>query len=555
MNQSTPNPAKVELNFKPIRMKLHFAIILFVLLSAFVLYFFMPVISIRFVGWAVALAFCMLPFLSVKRIGKIVRIAYMFLALFIVLAPIVSSGVFRARSYRNLIGEVKSTDFTELISPIKLDQIPVVDRSFAASLAEKKLGDDFALGSRVTLGWPTRQMVKGELYWVIPLLHSGFFKWMTNISEGTPGYIMISATNPQKIDFVREINGKPILIKYQANSYFNQNLHRHLYLNGYVTRGVGDYTFEIDDDGEPYWTATVYDHKIGVLGSEAVALAVVHAGTGKISHYPMIKTAEGWSDEKIPAWIDRVQPAEFVLLQLDWWGKYVRGFWNTVFGKRDMLMVTEGYNIIYGNDERSYFYTGMSSVGNDEGTVGFMLTDTRSKRTHLYRMSGATEYAAQMSAQGKVQNFKYSATFPILVNMNGIATYFMTLKDSAGLVKQFAFVSVKDFSIVGVGESIKAARDNYQMTLASSRIGTIPEGTAQKITFTGTIARVGVDIKEARAYYYISISEKPGKIFIATTNLSSYLPIAKAGDTISIEYLETEDLETNLTALKITNLE
>ncbi|MDZ4182220.1 MAG: hypothetical protein U1B83_05025, partial [Candidatus Cloacimonadaceae bacterium] len=274
-----------------------------------------------------------------------------------------------------------------------------------------------------------------------------------------------------------------------------------------------------------------------------------------ITYHPMIKIAGGWSDAKIPAWIDRVQPAEFVLPQLNWWGNYVRGFWNTKFGKRDMLMVTDGYNIIYGNDHRSYFYTGMSSVGNDEGTVGFMLTDTRSKRTHLYRMSGATEYAAQMSAQGKLQNFKYQATFPILVNMNGIATYFMTLKDGAGLVKQFSFVSVKDFSLVGVGESIKAARDNYQMTLASSRIGLIAEGTAQKITLTGTVSRIGADVKEARTYYYINLSEKPGKVFIATTDLSSFLPIAKAGDSITIEYLETEDVEVNLSALKVTNLE
>ncbi len=550
-----PKPNKVEINMKPVNLSIIPAVIISVLLAAFILYFAMPVLSFRFLGWTVALAVIMMPLFAVKRATKVITIIYVAMAVYIFLALLLSSGLFRAKSYRNLIGEVKSTNFTELISPVSLNQIPTVDRAFAAALAEKKLGDDFALGSRVTLGWPTRQMVQGKLQWVIPLLHSGFFKWLTNTGEGTPGYIMVSATNPQDITFVRELNGKPVQLVYQPNAFFNQDLYRHLYLHGYVTRGLGDPTFEIDDKGEPYWTITLIDHRVGVSGSDAYGLATVHATTGKIDFYPLQRTAQGFSDAQIPAWVDRIQPAEFVMSQLDNWGKYVRGFWNTVFGKRDMLLVTEGYNVIYGNDGRSYFYTGMSSVGSDEGTVGFMLTDTRNKGTHLYKMSGATEYAAMQSAEGKVQNFKYIATFPILVNINGLATYFMPLKDSAGLVKQFAFVSVKDFSIVGVGESVKTARDNYQMTLASSRIGTLSAGSPERISVTGTVSRIGADIKESRAYYYISLSEKPGVVYIATTDLSSYLPVTDPGDQVKITYLDTKEGDINLIGLVNLSLE
>ncbi|MDD4309705.1 MAG: hypothetical protein PHO32_04950, partial [Candidatus Cloacimonetes bacterium] len=267
-------------------------------------------------------------------------------------------------------------------------------------------------------------------------------------------------------------------------------------------------------------------------------------------YYPLIQGEDGFSDANIPAWVDRVQPAYFVMPQLTWWGKYVRGFWNTLFGKRDMLMVTEGYSVIFGRDNRSYFYTGLTSVGSDEGTVGFTLIDTRDKSTHLYRVSGATEFAAMQSAEGKVQNFGYSATFPILVNLNGNATYFMTLKDSAGLVKMFCFVSVKDFSLVGVGESMKGARDNYQMAIAGSRIGSLPEGSIEKETSEGTIARIGSDIKDGRTFYYFSLQEKPGIIFIATSNLSSFLPITSSGDKVRIGYLRSTDKEISLTELK-----
>lgn len=561
-----PNPAilnqtgakqtgAVPPQIKPINYSLLFGIVPTVILCFMVWYFGMPVFSLRYLGWPMATMFCLFPLLGVPKVRYYLKWVYFILPIYIILAMIFSSPLFNSGSYRKLLGKVESTNFTELISPIDLAQVPIVDRNFAAQLAEKKLGDDFALGSRVTLGWPTRQMVNGKLFWVVPLQHSGFFKWLANRSDGTPGYIMVSAINPQDIRFVRELNGRKVKIKYQENAFFGQNLHRHLYMHGFSNYAIGDYTFEVDEQGEPYWSATLKTNRVGVMGEDTYGLAMVHAETGKISYYPLKREGGSFSDANIPKWIDRIQPIDTVESQLTYWGKYVRGFWNTLFGKRDMLMVTEGYNIIYGRDNRSYFYTGMSSVGADEGTVGFVLIDTRTKKTHLYRMSGATEYAAMQSAEGKVQNFKYSATFPILVNMNGIPTYFMTLKDSAGLVKMFTFVSVKDFSLVGVGESVKSARENFQMALAGSRIGILPEGSAEKITLEGTVARIGTDTKDSRTYYYISLVEKPGMIYIATTNLSSYLPITQAGDRLRLVHMQSNEKELSLTELKNLSME
>lgn len=549
MNQ-TPPLAGMQINLKPLKLNPIKAVGLCIVIALFILYFVLPVLNLRFVAWIVPAIFCFLPMAAVPAWRRIVIGIIMLLAAWLILVPFFSSGIFHAKAYRSLIGEVKSTNFTELVSPVNLDQVPIIDQAFAAALAEKKLGEDFALGSRVALGSPTIQMVKGKLFWVVPLLHSGFFKWLSNLDGGTPGYIKVSATNPQDITFVRELNKQPIKIKYQRNSFFNQDLYRHLYQHGFSGVGLAGDTFEIDDKGEPYWTITTYTHRIGALGNDATGLATVHAGTGEIKYYQLSKGEDGFSDANIPAWVDRVQPAYFVMPQLSWWGKYVRGFWNTLFGKRDMLMLTEGYSVIFGRDARSYFYTGLSSVGADEGTVGFTLIDTRTKDTRLYRVSGATEYAAMQSAEGKVQNFKYRATFPILVNMNGAATYFMTLKDAAGLVKMFCFVSVKDFSLVGVGETMKGARDNYQMALAGSRVGTLSEGSLEKESHEGTITRIGSDIKDGRTFYYFSLSEDPGIIYIATSNLSSYLPITGSGDKVRVVFLKSTDTEISLTELK-----
>jgi hypothetical protein len=441
---------------------------------------------------------------------------------------------------------VEESKFSEAVSPINMANVPIIDEAFAASLAEKKLGEDFALGSRVNLGTPTIQMVDGKLYWVVPLLHSGFFKWLANIDNGTPGYIMVSATNSQDIKFIREVNGKALNLRYQSNSYFNQDLKRHLYLSGITGVAMAGDTFEIDDNGEPYWTITIYNKKIGVRGNEALGLATVHAGSGEVNYYPLIRTETGFDDHLIPEWVDRVQPSYFVIPQLNWWGKYVRGFWNTLFGKRDMLNTTSGFNVIYMDDGKSYFYTGMSSVGADEGTVGFILSNTRNKETSLYLISGATEYAAMRSAQGKVQQFKYYATFPILVNLESVPTYFMTLKDAAGLVKMYCFVSVSDFSLVGVGETVKAARENYQMNLATSRSESVNLTNVSQAQKDGIINRISTDVKDGRSYYYFSLEDNPGLIFVATSNLSSYLPLSKAGDRVSMKYIQTSGKEINI---------
>jgi hypothetical protein len=60
-------------------------------------------------------------------------------------------------------------------------------------------------------------------------------------------------------------------------------------------------------------------------------------------------------------------------------GNYVHGYWN--FSNANKLQITEGLTLVYGNDNKSYWYTGLTSVGKDESAVGFV--DTRTKETIL----------------------------------------------------------------------------------------------------------------------------------------------------------------------------
>ena len=447
------------------------------------------------------------------------------LGLYMTVLPMLTSlAIFRSNDYRDLIGKVEvGESLSDHMAPISIEKIRVVDQALANLLGDKVLGAQAALGSQVRLGTFNIQKVGNELYWVAPLLHSGFFMWQKN-SQGTPGYVMVNATNERDVKLVQEVKGKKVLIKYQPEAFFFSNLERHTYFEGYFTCGLTDYSFEIDDDGNPYWVITKFKKKIGFNGADAVGVVIVDPQTGETKDY---------SIENTPAWVDRIQPDRFIETQLNDWGQYVKGYWN--FSNQDKLQITESVSLVYGEDNRAYWYTGLTSVGADEATVGFVLVDTRTKKAVWYRQSGATEYAAKNSAIGKIQEKRYSASAPIPYNINGIPTYVMTLKDDGGLVKMFAMVAIEDYTIVGVGntlrETLMAYKNAFNMT--SNKLNT--KNTAQKTMLKSVVTRINNDVKNGNSFYYFTVKDY-SNIFIGSSQISNALPVSSIGDSIEISF-------------------
>ena len=453
------------------------------------------------------------------------------LIIFNVCAPFVtSSPILHAKAYRNLIGEVKTSKFEKDVSPVSLGEIRLVDEDMALKLGDKKLGEDPALGSVAKLGTFNIQSVKGKLYWVAPLVHRDIIKWITSL-DGTSGYVMVSASNPQDVRLVQNIDNNPIKIVYQPEAYFLQDLHRHMYLKGIVNIGMTDFSFEIDDEGHPYWVTTLYEHKIGYSGADAVGVATVNASTGETKRYS-IKDA--------PKWIDRIQPENFVVDQINDWGLYVKGFLNSVISEEGVLVPTQGTSLVYGNDGKAYWYTGITSAGGDESTIGFMLVDTRTKEAKLYKQPGATETAAMTSAEGKVQEKNYQATFPVMYNILGKPTYVMSLKDKAGLVKMVAFVSVEDYSVLGLGETKEDALRNYREALSSKGNSIKIENDETQQTTEGAVTRINQEVENGNTFYYLTIDTDNSKIFRATSKVSSKLPLTQIGDKVKLSYQKGE---------------
>lgn len=515
------------------------AVIITIILAFMLFYYGMPVIGFGFLQLPFFLLILLLSLLifslrvegtgqkatfKMPKAWKPILYAMGVVTAYIVIMALVSAPMFRSGEYRALMGSVKNgTDIHHHITPLDIDKVRVVDEDLAHLLGEKILGSEPALGSKAMLGEFNIQKVNGELYWVAPLLHSGFFKWFNN-KEGTPGYVMVSATNERDVKLVETVNGKKVNLKYQPEAFFFTNLERYLYFNGYAATGLEDYTFEIDDTGKPYWVVTRFEKEIGVSGDNATGIVVIDAETGAVTNYGV---------EDTPAWVDRVQPQEFIEDQLNDWGKYVRGYWN--FSGEDKLQITEQLTLVYGENNKSYWYTGLSSVGKEESAVGFVLVDTRTKEATYYNQSGATEYAAQQSAEGKVQEKGYSASLPVPYNINNIPTYVMTLKDAGGLVKMYAMVSIADYTIVGVGntmqETLMAYKNVYNM--AGNRIS--PAQQTEKKVIKSVVERIHSDIKNGNSFYYFTVPGQ-GQIFIGSSQLSNDFPVTQAGDSIRISF-------------------
>ncbi len=460
-----------------------------------------------------------IPKISLKSLGKPLKFALIIVLAIIVLsglASVIGAQIFNAKDYKDLI-TIENGDFTADVAEISQEQIPVVDRDTASRLGQRKLGEMADLVSQFEIEDIYTQInYKGRPVRVTPLMYGDIIKWFNNRGEGIPAYITVDMTT-QETELVRLKEG----IKYSDSEYLMRDLNRALRFR-YPTKIFDNISFEIDDNGTPYWVASVVDFKIGFWsGSDIDGVVLMNAQTGDSEYYKL---------EDVPTWIDQVFDSYMIEEQLIYNGKYRSGFWNSIFGQRGVLQPTDGYNYLALDDD-VYLYTGMTSVTSDESNVGFVLVNLRTKATKFYTIPGAEEYSAMSSAEGQVQHLNYNATFPLLLNVSDRPTYFMSLKDGAGLVKMYAFVDVNQYQIVGTGNSVESARADYISKLKTENVTELPETEPNEIT--GVIENINSAVVEGNTVYYIKLQAN-NEIYTALVTKSDYLPFAKIGDTVKI---------------------
>ena len=514
-------------------------IILFDLLFVGLLYYFtLPPINVTSMEfWSFMFSIFMIVFVSmairdsnqiiVKRKFnfKLLKVyKYFFIVFFcvvgvITLINICLSPMFNAKSYSKRIDIDSSHEFIEDVKEVDFTKIPLIDKNSSRKLGDRKMGEFTSWVSQFYVNNLYTQInYNNEIVRVTPIEYDGIIKYFTNRDEGVKGYIKVNS-----------VDGKSSLIelkdgmKYLPSAYFNDDLLRKLRFS-YPTTIFDTPSFEIDNDGNPYWIVPTVKY-VGVgMKKEISGVITLDAVTGKSKKY---KTAD------VPSWIDHVYCASLIIDQINNWGEYKNGFLNSIFGQKDVVNTTEGYNYLVMDDD-VYLYTGITSVSSDESNLGFVLSNMRTKETKYYLVPGAEEYSAMASAEGLVQEKKYTASFPLLINLNNKATYLMSLKDAAGLVKMYAFVDVADYQKVVVSDAslgIEAAAEKYLGEELNSNKGEVKEKEI-------VISSISTAVMDGNTYYYI-VDDK-SKLYKASIKVNSnLLPFLRNGDKVKIKYRES----------------
>ena len=445
--------------------------------------------------------------------------------------------VLRARAYSKLL-TVEQGDFSEDVAEVSWNEIPLLDADSANNLANRKLGELSDLVSQFTVSTSSAQInYLGAPVRVTYLNYGSFFKWWNNRSDGIPAYMIVDMKT-QEVTLVRTEQG----IRYSPSEYFFRDVNRYLRFQ-YPTLIFDDVNFEIDEEGTPYWVASVMQKTIGLFGGDDIMGAVLlNAITGESEYYAVAD---------IPRWVDRVYPADLIINQYDFYGRYLNGFINSLFGQSDCTTTTSGYNYI-AQDDDVWLYTGITSVTGDRGNIGFILVNQRTKAARYYSCAGAEEYSAASSAEGAVQQYSYDSTFPLLINISDQPTYFMALKDDAGLVKMYAMVNVQQYQIVATGNSVAECQKNYRALLESN--GILNPGTDEPAADTTTVLGIIAEIRSASmsgdTIYFIRLASSEVWYTVNAREFPETV-ILNVGDTVTVTFETTEDTLVELTDIAV----
>lgn len=434
------------------------------------------------------------------------------------ISNLIFSPFFFAESYSTMI-DIEQADFATDFPKTDLNQITLIDRDTATRLGNRHLGALTNLVSQFEAADDYTQInIESYPYRVTPLEYAGFFKWLNNFREGIPHYFKVdNVTGAVTV----ETPEQPI--KYSYSDMFHRDVMRKLRFSNPFSLFESP-NFEVDDDGNPYYVATTYTRNFFLREPEASGLITLNAMTGETTKYNL---------DEIPTWVDRVHSADLILHQLEMNGRYQGGYWNSIFSKEGVTEPTAGYNYLPIEDDL-YLYTGITSVVSDESNIGFVLVNMRTKDTKFYPLNAAEEFSAMQSAEGSVQETGYVATFPLLINIEGRPMYILSLKDSSGLIKEYALIDVQNYQNVYVESSV----ERLMLSYAEDNPIDVDEIETEEdlATINGQIEDIQAVVVEGNTIYYFMVD---GTVYTAQINLSEQLPFVEAGQ--EVQFTATEN--------------
>ncbi len=523
--------------------KILIRILITIIVALLTYYIMLPAINLQYFGFYIYLVFIVIVFKLTKLISikeDVIRIFnrgystkqfiesniiyVIIICLFAIIFGInfIYSPLFMSKKYSSRISIIESDDFTSEIKEVNFNMIPLLDKDSSTKLGDRVMGQMSELVSQFEVSNLYTQInYNNEIIRVTPLEYANAIKWLTNRKDGIKGYIKVDSVSG-KSELVKLDKG----MKYMPSSLFNEDLYRKLRFD-YPTKIFGSASFEIDNEGNPYWTIPTLKYSAVGLLKDVEGLIIFDPITSKSKYYDV---------NDIPKWVDQVYSANLIIEQVDDWGLYNNGFLNSIFGQKGVVQTTNGYNYMIQDDD-VYMYTGITSINSDESNIGFIITNLRTKETKFYDEPGAEEYSAMDSAKGQVQQMNYTPTFPLLINLNNRPTYLISLKDKAGLVKMYAFVDVEDYQKVVVTDAsvgVEEAARNYLTNIDLGGSGSILK---EKII---TISEINIASIDGMTYYYLK--DEDDQKYKVSIKVNDNLPFLKKKDKLKIKYVKEEEI-------------
>ncbi len=451
-----------------------------------------------------------------------------FCVLVLMLGTVTSATVFNARRYAGLL-TVEQRDFTEDIPESEnVDNIALMDTESARIFGNRKIGSLSDVVSQFEVEEDYTQInISNKPMKVANLQYADFFKYLSNRKEGIPGYVMVNPVD-STAKYVKLEQG----MKYVPSGYLNDNIYRYVQMHN-PTKIIDGCYFEVDDNGKPYYVCPVLHARVGLFGGMDVKGAVLcNPVNGEMEYYDVAD---------IPAWVDRVFDGELLEDKFNWYGLLSNGYWNSVIGQKGCIQTTDDYGYKTIEDD-VWIYTGVTSVTGDASNVGFVMINQRTSEARYYSISGAEEYSAMSSAEGEVQEKNYKASFPSLINVDGMPTYIMVLTDNGGLVKMYAMVNVEQYNLVVTAETQEEVFAKYRKLLAKegNAGGTASSDAEENVIKESTFEVADMEYVTMEGETYVYIKDKSGNVYKQKFSEDEALIKISVGDTVSIQYEEME---------------
>ncbi len=419
----------------------------------------------------------------------------------LILLALTGAKIFNAKNYYGQLNVQTGTmeEFEEVFNYDSGDvKLPILDSELAFKLAQSKISQ---YGAQYTIDFDNFTLIsvtrdgEDKLVRIAPLEYSNFFVSLNRYNQGTVGYIEVDViTKEAKI--VEFEDG----LKYMPSSIFGKDLDRHVRF-AYPSEIVNNKYFEIDDEGNPYWIFPTIKKEIGVFhGETAKGVIVVNPISGECNRYNL-------GEE--PEWVDRATIETIADSQATNYFKFKNGWFNAVLGqKKEVFQMSDGYNYFIKNGKTYYVSCITSPNENDQTSIGFITINLKDRTSTFYAIDGTTEMRAREIAENdyRVKAQAFTSTWPILIDFNGVPTYFVVLKNEVQ-AQMIVFIDVETGIKVGMGETIEEAKNDYAKQL-DIVISNTKEVSGKIVSIRDLDSRIEFMVEGIDRYFVVNVDDK-----------------------------------------------